>query len=826
MKRTQFVLIILLMIFSKLLLAQATDLFISEYIEGSSNNKALEIFNGTGEEVDLSEYIIKHSTNGGGWKDTHYTFPVGATISNGDVWVIANENSENTILNQADEVLSSAALDYFAAFNGDDARGLFKVENREEVLIDVIGIPDEDPGAGWDVAGVSDATKDHTLIRKSSIASGNADWLSSAGTNEENSEWEIHDEDYFSDIGNHTFDFGEDTTPPALSNAIAFSLTSFQIFYSEEVTTGTAEDIGNYAVDNGLQILSAILQADEKTVEFETSTQTEDLLYTVTVNNVQDLAGNVIEPNSTITFTGYEEVTYDQIADIQANHELYEDQIVTVFGIVTIGVNQIQTGMTNAYMQDESGKGINIFDFDEITEIIRGNLIELTGTVTQYQETTEITDFAATFEVIDTDQEIPVIPMTIEEMQDYDTWEGTMISISGTLTEDPYYAGGGTNINIIDEEGYETTVRVWDTTGIDVSNLIKDTPITAQGVVDSYNGESQLVPGYQEDITIDIEIPVITEINNTPVNPFVDDEITITARIIDYDGTIDSTRLSYRLEYETDLSDTTLTYIGDHEYTATIPSVDTFTNEEMNYVVYVWAEDNDGNEIEDTKLITVTKHRPLVSNFIMLNTPEAGDTLNIQMNIVDSDGWVVEQKLLYLLDFSDIIYETDLLQNDTDTTLYAGSIPGQSSGVTVGIGVFAKDDSSLTTYEYDLGTYTYPVLIHTAILKVPAKPFNPYSGESIRIRFNSQDKDRAILRIYNAEGKLVFTPKNEFFNYFPDPETPPDDPYNWYYEWNGKNKYGKLLPLGLYICYLETIETGTGKKKSAKVPIVIGAPLK
>ena len=126
----------------------------------------------------------------------------------------------------------------------------------------------------------------------------------------------------------------------------------------------------------------------------------------------------------------------------------------------------------------------------------------------------------------------------------------------------------------------------------------------------------------------------------------------------------------------------------------------------------------------------------------------------------------------------------------------------------------------------DLGTYTYPVLSHTAILKVPAKPFNPYSGESIRIRFNSQDKDRAILRIYSAEGKLVFTPKNEFFNYFPDPENPPSDPYNWYYEWNGKNKYGKLLPLGLYICYLETIETGTGKKKSAKAPIVIGAPLK
>ena len=32
----------------------ASDLIISEYIEGSSNNKALELYNGTGATIDLS----------------------------------------------------------------------------------------------------------------------------------------------------------------------------------------------------------------------------------------------------------------------------------------------------------------------------------------------------------------------------------------------------------------------------------------------------------------------------------------------------------------------------------------------------------------------------------------------------------------------------------------------------------------------------------------------------------------------------------------------------------------------------------------------------
>lgn len=45
----------------------ANTLFFSEYLEGSSNNKALEIFNGTGAPVDLSLYTVKLGSNGGTW---------------------------------------------------------------------------------------------------------------------------------------------------------------------------------------------------------------------------------------------------------------------------------------------------------------------------------------------------------------------------------------------------------------------------------------------------------------------------------------------------------------------------------------------------------------------------------------------------------------------------------------------------------------------------------------------------------------------------------------------------------------------------------------
>ncbi len=46
--------------------AAATDLFFSEYVEGSSNNKALEIYNGTGAPVDLgaADYSVQMFFNG------------------------------------------------------------------------------------------------------------------------------------------------------------------------------------------------------------------------------------------------------------------------------------------------------------------------------------------------------------------------------------------------------------------------------------------------------------------------------------------------------------------------------------------------------------------------------------------------------------------------------------------------------------------------------------------------------------------------------------------------------------------------------------------
>ena len=71
-----------------------SSLYFSEYIEGSSFNKALEIANYTGSTVDLNDvantYTLKISTNGSATWNSTYSFPAGAMITDGDVYVIGN----------------------------------------------------------------------------------------------------------------------------------------------------------------------------------------------------------------------------------------------------------------------------------------------------------------------------------------------------------------------------------------------------------------------------------------------------------------------------------------------------------------------------------------------------------------------------------------------------------------------------------------------------------------------------------------------------------------------------------------------------------------
>jgi predicted extracellular nuclease len=227
----------------------AQTLFFSEYAEGSSNNKYLEIYNPTNAEIDLSTYAFPSVANApavAGEYEYWNEFPAGATIAVGGVYVITHGSADPAILNYSNHThtyLSNGNDGYKLVEGGtwNDADNDGKKDAGEVTgfsVIDVIGDWQADPGSGWEVAGVTNATKDHTLVRKLSVTTGNADWDDSRGTDSDDSEWVVLDNETWTFLGSHPhtdaslsiFDFGDikiDVYPNPVQTKLNFSgLTS------------------------------------------------------------------------------------------------------------------------------------------------------------------------------------------------------------------------------------------------------------------------------------------------------------------------------------------------------------------------------------------------------------------------------------------------------------------------------------------------------------------------------------------------------------------------------------------------------------------------
>lgn len=160
------------------------DLYISEYLEGSSNNKAFEIYNPTNAAVDLTPYVLRAYNNGS--TSPSNSLDLAGSLAAGDVYVIANPSADSAILAVADTTSSVTFI------NGDDALVLF---NGTDTL-DIIGIVGVDPGSSWSVG--SGATNENTLVRMASVQNGTTDWALGA------TQWDVYAQNDFSFLGAHT----------------------------------------------------------------------------------------------------------------------------------------------------------------------------------------------------------------------------------------------------------------------------------------------------------------------------------------------------------------------------------------------------------------------------------------------------------------------------------------------------------------------------------------------------------------------------------------------------------------------------------------------
>jgi hypothetical protein len=223
----------------------ASDLFISEYAEGSgTSNRYIELYNGTGGSIDLSAYQLWRINNGGTWPEA--TMALAGTMARGTTYVIRTSGSTHTqVIARSHLSTANTAL----AFTGDDAMGLARLNDSTFVLVDAVGTDGADPGSGWGVAGVTDGTFDHTLLRRDDVTGPSADWSTCSN------EWVVLPVNTFTNIGEHqvSWQHGSDYLPAyeqrpvAATNALTVTGLLPGVTYYVRLQATNANGVGPYS---------------------------------------------------------------------------------------------------------------------------------------------------------------------------------------------------------------------------------------------------------------------------------------------------------------------------------------------------------------------------------------------------------------------------------------------------------------------------------------------------------------------------------------------------------------------------------------------------
>lgn len=136
----------------------------------------------------------------------------------------------------------------------------------------------------------------------------------------------------------------QDKESPKITNVQIVFATYLKVFFNEIIEKGSAENIANYKISNGVAVLSAVLDNDMKLVHLTTSEHRINTKYSLTVNNIRDRAPapNTIATNTTIQYVfevssgsmviGMNKENY-RLAHLKTGDKYYIDRTYTITNI-------------------------------------------------------------------------------------------------------------------------------------------------------------------------------------------------------------------------------------------------------------------------------------------------------------------------------------------------------------------------------------------------------------------------------------------------------------------------------------------------------------
>ncbi|MGL5314009.1 MAG: CehA/McbA family metallohydrolase [Peptostreptococcaceae bacterium] len=344
----------------------AQDIIISEYIEGSSNNKAIELYNGTGSTIDLGKYKLELYSNGK--EESPYVLDLSGELENNKTYVIAHDKANNDIKDKAN-LINSTTIN----FNGDDAVVLKKGED----IVDSLGQVGVDPGDEWKVNDVS--TKDMTLVRKADVLSGDTD---ASNEFDPSAEWIALPKDDTSNLGKHTMNIdveGENEDVEGLISIKEARNAEADITIKGKVTfKELSGNLYNYAIEDetagiALRGVDGLNVGDEVIVKGSVSEYKG--LKQVTPFDIIENKGEKPSPEPKL-------LTISQIVENSGGEE-FESQLVKLENLTVESINL----SGNTKLVDENGKYINLYKAIDLGDTKEGDKVEVTATLSQFSNT-------------------------------------------------------------------------------------------------------------------------------------------------------------------------------------------------------------------------------------------------------------------------------------------------------------------------------------------------------------------------------------------------------------------------------------------------------
>lgn len=118
-------------------------------------------------------------------------------------------------------------------------------------------------------------------------------------------------------LQNLNYLINNDVTPPEILSASLLDSAKLEILFSESMETSSVLNISNYSINNGVSVISGYLSTNQNKITLNTTSHTAGQQYTVSVNNVRDLAGNNLSSNhNTANYVFLSDVTSPQVNGI------------------------------------------------------------------------------------------------------------------------------------------------------------------------------------------------------------------------------------------------------------------------------------------------------------------------------------------------------------------------------------------------------------------------------------------------------------------------------------------------------------------------------